>query len=127
MNHRILISTAATCALCATIAGTAAAMPDSIDGPVPEGTSLQRVAASAADAPMGADELSLFHQRAHRLCMERAVDASSAPMVALDGVYGLPRRTASASITPQWVTALAIRSEALNRKYQLGVYAGVAH
>lgn len=127
MNHRTLIATAATCALCATIAGTAAAAPDHIDGPVSQGPSLQRVAASSADGAMSAGELSLFHQRSHRLSMERALDAPSAPMVALDGEDGLLMRTASGSITPQWVTALMIRSDALNRRYQLGVYERVAH
>lgn len=122
MTHRILISTLATGALCATIAGTAAAAPDHIDGPVSQGPTLQRVAASSPDGGISAGELGLFHQRSVRLAIERPSVTASAPMTPLDGECGLLVRTASGSVTPQWVTALMIRSDALNRRYQLGMY-----
>lgn len=122
-NRRILISTAAACALSAGMAGAAAAMPDGIDGPTSE------LSVSPAQAGIGAGELGLFQQRAHRFCVERACDAPDAGSIALDREYryaGFVRLPAGTT-APAWFDALFVRSDALNQTHALGAYARFAH
>ena len=109
MNRRILISLAAACALSAGVAGGAAAMPDSIDGPVYK--------------PMSSEELALFEQRAHRTAVDYEV--SSPGQKALDRAYELAGyvRGPAGTTAPAWFDALYARSDALNQTYSLGAYA----
>ena len=65
MNRRTLISVAAACALSAGVAGGAAAMPDSIDGPVP-GRSAPTRSASSSSAPIGPQLTATPRARARR-------------------------------------------------------------
>ena len=113
MNRRILISVAAACALSAGVAGGAAAMPDSIDGPVYE--------------PMSAEELALFEQRAHRPAVD--YDVSSPGQKALDREYQLAGyvRVPGGTTAPAWFDALMARSDALNKTYGLGAYASLQY
>ena len=113
MNRRTLISVAAACALSAGVAGGAAAMPDSIDGPVPKKVS--------------ADEIGLFQQRAHRTAVD--CDAPSPGETALDREYQLAGyvRVPAGTTAPAWFDALMARSDALNKTYGLGAYASLQY
>ena len=124
-NRRILISTAAVCALSAAVAGGAVAAPDHEDGPVSPTQLAEGVESPAPVAPTGisANELALFQQRAHSTAVERMREA------VLDREYehvGYVRLSAETT-APQWFVALLVRSDALNRIHGLGVYAGRAH
>jgi hypothetical protein len=110
INRRILIASLAACALSAGLAGGASAMPDHIDG-VP-----------TSDETMTA-EVRLFEQRA------------SAPQTApqpvspvIDREYELAGyvRVPAGTTAPAWFDALMVRSDALNRMYGLGEYAGTS-
>ena len=128
-NRRILISTAAVCALSAAVAGGAAAAPDHEDGPVPATQLAAGVESPAPVAPAGisADEVALFQQRAHRTAVD--CDASSPGQKALDREYELAGyvRGPAGTTAPAWFDALYARSDALNQTYSLGAYAKLQH
>lgn len=128
-NRRILISTAAVCALSAAVAGGAVAAPDHEDGPVSPTQLAEGVESPAPVAPTGisADELALFQQRAHRTAVD--CDASSPGQKALDREYELAGyvRGPAGTTAPAWFDALYARSDALNQTYSLGAYAKLQH
>jgi hypothetical protein len=114
MNRRTLVSVLAACALSAGVAGGAAAMPDHVDGPVPQTVS--------------ADEISLFQNRAHRT--DDVCEVPSPGQTALDRAYkaaGYVRTSAGTTTAPAWFDALLTRSDALNQIYWLGAYANLQH
>ena len=113
MNRRILISVAAACALSAGVAGGAAAMPDSIDGPAPQTVSAQ--------------EVGLFEQRAHRTAVDH--DGASPGQKVLDrqGELAGYVRDPAGTTAPAWFDALMARSDALTRIHGLGAYAKLQH
>ena len=106
-NRRILISTAAVCALSAAVAGGAAAMPDSIDGPAPSA------------------EVMLFHQRA--TLPTSVADIRGEAVLDREYEHAGYVRLPSGTTAPQWFDALYVRSDALNRIHGLGVYADLSH
>lgn len=128
-NRRTLIITVAACALSASVAGAAAAMPDHIDGPATstEVELFQQRAASPETAPVavvGAREVSAFQTRAHRFATERDPGQD-----ALDREYELSGyvRVSAGTTAPQWFDALMVRSDQLNRTLGLGAYADLAN
>jgi hypothetical protein len=129
INRRILISVAAACALSAGVAGGAAAMPDSIDGPVPETSRPDQRTTTPAPPSVSADEINLFQQRAQRIGIEQERDVPSPGEKALDREYELAGyvRVPPGTAAPAWFDALFARSDALNRMYGLGAYASLAH
>jgi hypothetical protein len=125
INRRTLISLAAACALSAGVAGAAAAMPDSIDGPVPETTRPDVRPATT----VGADEIGLFQGRSHRTGVDRVCEITSPGEKALDRAYRDAgyERLPTGTTAPAWFDALFARSDALNKMYWLGAYASLAH
>lgn len=121
INRRILISVAAACALSAGVAGGAAAMPDSIDGPFPETSRPDQRTTTPAPPSVGADEINLFQQRAQRIGIEQ--EKALVRECELAGYVRVPAGTTA----PAWFDGLFARSDALNRMYGLGAYARLAH
>jgi hypothetical protein len=130
MNRRTLVSVLAACALSAGVAGGAAAMPDHVDGPVPQSVSPdeislfeQRATTTPASPTVGAHEVALFKQRSHRTAVE--CDARSPGQKALDREYEAAGyvRIPAGTTAPAWFDALFTRSDELNEIYWLGAYA----
>jgi hypothetical protein len=104
-------------------------MPESIDGPAPETSRPDERTTTPAPPSVGADEINLFQQRAHRTAIEQERDVPNPGDKALDREYERAGYVCvpAGTTAPAWFDALLARSDALNRMYGLGAYASLAH